>query len=169
MHSHTHNRLVEPALARRMRALLSDVPLAKHPRRIPRRLQSLRQDHAVERQFRDIVHGPQGPLAPVETLHATDRVNTRARSVLPAHQRRARRRAVLAMVIVCELHPLRREPVDVRRLVIFTAIRRHVRVTEVVGHDEDDIRFRRSRRGRRSDTDESEENDEEAESCFFHE
>ena len=159
VHPHAHDRLVEPALARRMRALLPDVPLAKHPRRIPRRLQRLRQDHAVERQLRDIVHRSQRPLAPVEPLHPAHRVDARARPILPAHQRRARRRAVLAMVVVRKLHPLRRQPVDVRRLVILAPVGREVRVAEVVGHDENNIRFGRrgsQRDGRGSHADQSE-------------
>ena len=54
------------------------------------------------------------------------------------------------MMIVRELHTLRREPVDVRRLVIFAPVGRHVRVAEIVGHDKHDIRPRGRRRNRRA-------------------
>src|SRR5260221_12371785 len=47
------------------------------------------------------------------------------------------------MVMTQEFHALCREPVDVRRLIVFAAEARNIRVTKVVSHDEDDVRLRR--------------------------
>src|SRR5207302_1472984 len=59
--------------------------------------------------------------------------------VLAAHQGGAGGLAVLAVVIVGELHPLAGEAVDVGRLVVLAAVRAGVGPAEIVGEDEDDV------------------------------
>ena len=87
---------------------------------------------------------PERAALPVEPVDAADGVHAGARPVLAAHQRRARRLAVRAAGVAAgEPHPLRRQAVDVRRLVILAAVTGDVGVAEVVGEDEDDVGFAR--------------------------
>ncbi len=72
-----------------------------------------------------------------------------ARGVSPGHDRGARRRAHRARgVAVGEAHPLRREAVDVRRLVVPAAVAGDVCPAEIVDEDQDDVRLPRCRADR---------------------
>lgn len=119
--------------------LLADVPLAEHSGRVSGRFQRLRQDDAVQRQIRLVVDRSERAPAPVEAIRATHGVDARAGRILPAHQRRPRRRAILVLVEVGEFRALAREAVDVRRLVILAAKAGDVGIAEIVGHDEDQV------------------------------
>src|SRR5262249_22024607 len=115
-----------------------------HPGRVARSLQRLRDGDFVQREFSDVVHGPQGPAWPLESVNAADGVNAGARTVLPAHQSGARGLAIrAASVAVREAHALRGQTVNVRCLVKLAAVAGHVRVAEIVGQNEDDVRFGR--------------------------
>ena len=140
MLAHADDGLIKAALAGLIVSLLTDVPFAEHARRVTCGLELLGNDVAVERQFGDVVHGPQRAFAPIEAIRPADGVDPGPSAVLTAHQRGSSRRAILAMMMAQELHPLHGEPVDVRRLVILAAETSHIRVTEIVGHDEDDVR-----------------------------
>ena len=134
-----HDRFVEAALAGKKLAPFANVPFPKHPRRVTASLELLGDDVAVERQLGDVVHGPQRTRTPVKPADTSDGVNASARAVLPAQQSRASGRAILTMVMAEELHALRRESVNIRRLVVFAAVGRGVRPPEIIGHDEDDV------------------------------
>src|SRR5258706_11424852 len=61
--------------------------------------------------------------------------------IAPRDQGRSRRRAHGRIrIALSETEPLDREAVDVRRHVVTLAVAAQVRVAEVVGHDEDDVR-----------------------------
>ena len=141
MHAHRDDGLVEAALARMMCGVLAEVPFAEHAGGVAGLLEGLGDGDFVERQFRDVVHGPQRPALPVEAVDAADGVHAGARPVLAAHQRRARRLAIRAGVGAGELHALRRHAVDVGRLVVLAAETGNIRVAEIVGEDEDDVRY----------------------------
>ena len=81
--THVYNRFVESAFSRRVIAPLSNVPLAKHPRRITRRIQGLPQNHEVGRETRHIVRWPQWPTLQLKTVDASDRVDAVRASYCP--------------------------------------------------------------------------------------
>ena len=65
--------------------------------------------------------------------------------VLARHQHAARRRADRrAAVVLREPHPLRREPIDIRRGDLLLPIAAQLAPAKIVGQDEDDVEFRRS-------------------------
>src|SRR6266581_6864497 len=62
--------------------------------------------------------------------------------IAPGNQPRACRRATRGIRIsLRELQSLDRQTVDVRRRVVTLAVAAHVRIAEVVRHDEDDVRL----------------------------
>ncbi len=114
--------------------------LPNMPGRVTGSLELFGDDVAVERQVRDIVDGPQRSHAPVEPIDPANGVDARASTVLAAHQRGPGRCAVLAVVMVQQFHALLGQAIDMRRLVIPAAVAGEIGVTEVVGHDENNIR-----------------------------
>src|SRR5262249_43329965 len=97
-------------------------------------------------------------LRPLKAIDAANGVDAGARRVLPGHQCGARGLAVLALMVIREPHALRREAVDVGRLVIFRAVTRDVRVAEIGGEDEDEVGVRVGREGgERRSTEEKEQ------------
>ena len=115
------------------------MPLAEQRGRVTRGLELLRDRVSIKRECGDIGHGAQRSALPLEALNAPNGINSRARSILPGHQRSARGLAVLAVVIPRELQPLGSKPVNVRRLVILAAVGRGIRPTEIVRKNENDV------------------------------
>jgi len=130
---------IEAALCRVVFGRVAQVPLAEHPRRVAGLLELVGERIAVEGQLGHVVDRAQRPRPPIEAVDRADGVGAGAGAVLPGEQGRARRRAILAMVVVGQPHALRGESVDVRRLVIPAAEAAQVGPAEVVRQDEDDV------------------------------
>ena len=141
--AHGNDGFVEPASAGVIVALFTEMPFAEHPRSIAGFFHGLGNRHAIQWQLRDIVYRPQGASLPVEAVDLAHGIYPGARAVLPAHQRGTRRLAILTMMMARQTQPLVREPIDVRRFIVFAAVARHVRVTEIVGQNEDHVGFLR--------------------------
>ena len=106
---------------------MAEMPLSDQRRRVALLLQKVGDRHFV------LVD----PDIVVWKEHA---LQADALRVAPRHQRRARRRADGGRgVEVGELHPLRRELVDVRRLDLGRAVAREIVIADVVTDDVNDV------------------------------
>ena len=97
------------------------MPLTEHRGRIASGLELVGERVAIERETRHVVDGTEWARLPAEAVDRADGVGTRAGAVLAGEQSGTGWRAVLAVVVIGQAHPLGGEPIDVRRLVIPTA------------------------------------------------
>ena len=131
--------LIEPLPQRQQRHRAPQVPLSKNRRRITFLPQHLRQRRL--RRIQPLLR--QRPQRPVDA-HAA--VHT------ARHQRRPARRAHRAAHIEpAELPPLRRHPVQVRRLIFHHPKRPDVRVAQIIAQDDHHIRQRLRGAGKQRD------------------
>ena len=118
----------------------AQVPLAERPARIARPLQRFGKRNYVQRQmlrainrYAHLLERP--PVAGDEVR------NAQPRRILPRDDARPRRRTHRTRrVRVSEPHPLRRQPVNVRRLVERIPITPHVRPAQIVDQHEHEVR-----------------------------
>ncbi len=154
-----HDGLREAVIARVVPGAVAQVPLAEQSGRVARRRELVGEGgHAIGEAGAILGNGHRPPVGRA-ALERTDGVHAGARGTLPAHQGGAGRRAVLAMVVMQESHPLRGQRVDVRGLVVARAHAPEVGPTKIIRQDEDDVgRGGRHRRvpGRRRGQDEAE-------------
>ena len=137
--SRTDDRFVEASLAGKIVASFADMPFTKDACRIASGFELFRDDVAIERQFGDVINGPKRTLTPVEPIDSSHGIDSGSSSILSTHQSGTSRRAVLAMMMIQQLHALSRQAIDVGCLVVFAAIAGNVRVTQVIRHDENDV------------------------------
>ena len=137
--------LIKTALRRMILRTSAKVPLAEHSgcvtgtlNYLGNRCQLQRQADCIHRRY----HLAISILTSFERAHAVD---SRAGSILSGHQCRPRRCAVLADIITAELHSLLSQSVDVGRFVVAGAHASEVGPSQVICHDEDDVRSIASR------------------------
>ena len=118
--------LVEPPLQGMELGSGAQVPLADRPGRVARGLQAVRQ--------RRFLKGERFVGRPLVTPHAEPLL------IPPGQQARPSRAAPRSgHVPVREPHPAGREGVQVRRRDVLDAVETHIRVAEIVGHDQQDV------------------------------
>ncbi len=130
--------MVVAALQRTVFRQRAQMPLADERRAVAGPLQQRRQCGMFRRQADRRVRRGQRLLE-----------SKRQPVLIPARdQRQPRRRADRGVRIrLQKAHAVAGDAIDVRRLQIGTAVARDVGVSEIVGHDEDDIRLRRCLQG----------------------
>ena len=115
---------------------MAEVPLADDGRRVAGLLQGLRQRALLQRQAVLRPRPDHADLQPVP------------HRIAARHQGGPRRGADRLHVELLEPRARRRELVEVRRLDLLAAVEADVGIAQVVGQDEDDVRFALLRTGR---------------------
>ena len=145
--------LVEAALRGVELVAVAEMPFAEGARGVAGGLQPIRNGGLAEREAEAVDIGLGDPRA-VYAARLLDHVAKRelkSDALLPAagHEAGARGRAHGGIgVEIGKLHALGREAIDVGRLDVGRAHAAEVAVAEIIGEDEDDVRFRQARRGR---------------------
>ena len=119
--------LIKPAQSRTPRQIGPQMPFAKLPRRIARRLQILRKELLTHRH---------------SAARLATRVEPQPLLIAPQHQPRSRRRAHMPGDISLPTnHALLRQRIEIRRhdLLRMLRMKRHIRIPEVIRDDEDDV------------------------------
>ena len=131
-------------------AFAAEMPFTDEGRNVSALLERFRQRHLFERK----VIRQRGPVEFLLRVIGPARQPVRdpeARGIFARHNARARRRADVARGIRAgEPHPLRRQPVEVRRLVERTPVTREIRPAQIVHQDEDHVGAALGRRNRRA-------------------
>lgn len=122
MLSGTDDRLVKAPLAWMVFPRVADMPFAEHSCGVSGFFHLVSDRVAIQWQLGDIIDWPKWTFGPVESIDSTDGIDTRAGRMLASEDRRAGRGAVLAMVMIKESDSLLSELIDIRRLVITTAV-----------------------------------------------
>src|SRR5450631_2732842 len=126
-------KLIIPALQRTEIRQLAKMPFSDQRRAISRLLQQGWQCGVAWRQA-----DPFGTRRKKRLFEP----NRQASLIAPSDQRRARRRAVRRVgVRLCEFQAFGSQPIDVRRRIVPLTIAAHIRIAEVIGQDEDDVRL----------------------------
>ena len=143
---------IEAMLQWRIR-LRPEMPLAEMPGAITRLTQHFWQRDIIGLQSRDAVGDKHGLFrVSLRELLLQNYLrqmahrgrNSRARRPKPRENAAPRRRTKrIRRIGLREFHPSRRKFVEVRRLVILAAVAAKIRPSEVIRHDEEDIRFPR--------------------------
>ena len=108
--------------------VLAQVPFAHRGRHISGLLQHLGNGLKAICQHRGVFDRDQLAELRLPAIRVADRINPMPRSVQTAHQARATGRTIrCTRVGVHKHHALLRQPVDMRRLIIFRAHERHIR------------------------------------------
>ena len=127
------------------------MPFAHRRRAVARGLQHLRDGHAVRIQRAAVAGEFLAPITRAGILRravGSHEPDARLVRIQPREQRRARRAAARAVVKLREPHPARRERVEIRRANL-TAVAAEIRPPEIVGEDDEDVRFCGCDRGQR--------------------
>ena len=82
MKARAFDRFIESAFRRMMRGVISQMPFAKHRRRVSGSFQRIRESDFIQRKLRHIINRSQWTALPIEAINAADRVNSGARHVL---------------------------------------------------------------------------------------
>lgn len=139
MFSCTDDRLVKAPLAWMVFPRVSDVPLAEHRCCVSGFFQLLCNRVTIQWQLGEVIDGPEWTFSPIESIDASDGVDTCSSRMLATEDRRAGRGAVLAMVMVEKPDSLLGQSIDVRCLVIATTVASKIGVPKIICEDKDDV------------------------------
>ena len=126
--------------------ILTQMPFAHGGRHISSFLQYLSNSLKAIGQHRVVLDRYQLAKLRLPTIRVTDRKDPMPRPIQTAHQARATGRTIRrTRVGVHKHHALLRQPVDMRRLIIFRAHERQIRPAQVVDEIKNNVRLSRLR------------------------